>query len=48
MKDMYTFDADADGAELTYDLVTQAYHTLFTKLNLPYLVVNADAGMIGK
>jgi len=43
MKDMYTFDRDEVGAELTYDLVTQAYHTLFTKLTLPFSVVNAGA-----
>lgn len=43
----YTFDKDEEGAEITYDLVTQAYNTLFTKMNMPYLVVNADAGMIG-
>jgi prolyl-tRNA synthetase len=47
MKDMYTFDRDEAGAELTYDLVTHAYHTLFTKLTLPFSVVNADAGLIG-
>jgi prolyl-tRNA synthetase len=47
MKDMYTFDGDVEAAQHTYELVTQAYNSLFQKLKLPVLRVKADSGLIG-
>ena len=36
MKDLYTFDAYADDAAATYQLVTQTYNDIFTKLGVPF------------
>ncbi|KAH9865720.1 hypothetical protein J1614_009307 [Plenodomus biglobosus] len=47
MKDLYTFDADADAALQTYQEVRQAYNNLFDELRLPYLVADADSGNMG-
>lgn len=47
MKDMYTFDQDAEGALATYELVDRAYTAVFRALRLPFVRVEADTGQIG-
>jgi prolyl-tRNA synthetase len=47
MKDAYSFDADADGLDLSYNKMAAAYHRIFTRLGLRYVVVDADSGAIG-
>ncbi|KAF2131376.1 prolyl-tRNA synthetase-like protein, partial [Dothidotthia symphoricarpi CBS 119687] len=47
MKDLYTFDYSPDAALSTYEEVRQAYNNLFSELNLPYLVADADSGNMG-
>lgn len=47
MKDAYSFDADNEGALKTYDLMYNAYKTIFTRLGLEFRIVQADAGNIG-
>ncbi|EPY52890.1 proline-tRNA ligase [Schizosaccharomyces cryophilus OY26] len=47
MKDLYTFDIDADQAKETYRQVLSAYHQFFKAVGLPFSMVNADTGNIG-
>ncbi|KAM6218258.1 putative proline--tRNA ligase, mitochondrial [Rhynchocyon petersi] len=47
MKDMYTFDSSAEAARQTYSLVCDAYYSLFNRLGLPMVKVQADVGSIG-
>jgi len=47
MKDGYSFDADAAGAEKTYATMSAAYHRIFTRLGLNFRAVEADSGQIG-
>ncbi|XP_054689597.1 probable proline--tRNA ligase, mitochondrial isoform X2 [Grus americana] len=47
MKDMYTFDASEEAARQTYDLVCGAYCSLFDRLGLPFVKVQAATGSIG-
>ncbi|KAM9239014.1 putative proline--tRNA ligase, mitochondrial [Leptosomus discolor] len=47
MKDMYTFDASEEAARQTYDLVCNAYRSLFERLGLPFVKVQAATGSIG-
>ncbi|NWX51204.1 SYPM protein, partial [Steatornis caripensis] len=47
MKDMYTFDASEEAARHTYDLVCDAYRSLFNRLGLPFVKVRAATGTIG-
>ncbi|XP_068262932.1 probable proline--tRNA ligase, mitochondrial [Nyctibius grandis] len=47
MKDMYTFDASEEAARQTYDLVCNAYRSLFHRLGLPFVKVRAATGSIG-
>ncbi|KAJ1545659.1 hypothetical protein HK096_006145 [Nowakowskiella sp. JEL0078] len=47
MKDLYSFDLDEDAATKTYDIVSQAYHNIFTSLGVPYVAALADSGNIG-
>ncbi|NXE18935.1 SYPM protein, partial [Ardeotis kori] len=47
MKDMYTFDASEEAARQTYDLVCDAYRSLFDRLGLPFVKVQAATGSIG-
>ncbi|NXG78419.1 SYPM protein, partial [Baryphthengus martii] len=47
MKDMYTFDASEEAARQTYDLVCDAYRSLFDRLGLPFVKVRAATGSIG-
>jgi prolyl-tRNA synthetase len=47
MKDLYTFDADAASAEITYLEVCDAYRRLFTRLAVPFVAVEASSGAMG-
>ncbi|XP_065513345.1 probable proline--tRNA ligase, mitochondrial [Caloenas nicobarica] len=47
MKDMYTFDASEEAARQTYKLVCGAYRSLFNRLGLPFVEVQAATGNIG-
>jgi prolyl-tRNA synthetase len=47
MKDLYTFDANADDAMKTYADVKQAYVNFFNELKIKYLVADADSGAMG-
>ena len=47
MKDLYTFDYNAEEALETYKAVKMAYTQLFDELKIPYLVAAADSGNMG-
>ncbi|XP_029489093.2 probable proline--tRNA ligase, mitochondrial [Oncorhynchus nerka] len=47
MKDMYTFDVSEEAAYHTYESVCQAYNSLFSRLGLRIVQVQADTGKIG-
>ncbi|ELK26757.1 Putative prolyl-tRNA synthetase, mitochondrial [Myotis davidii] len=47
MKDMYTFDSSPEAAWQTYSLVCDAYGSLFDRLGLRCVKVQADVGSIG-
>ncbi|MCY4476250.1 MAG: proline--tRNA ligase [Chloroflexi bacterium] len=47
MKDAYSFDADAEGLDASYDAMAQAYHNIFSRCGLNAVMVEADSGSIG-
>ena len=47
MKDLYSFDADEDGLNQSYNKMLQAYHNIYARCGLPTLLVEADSGAIG-
>jgi len=47
MKDAYSFDRDAAGAEKSYDIMFAAYQRIFDRFGLTYRAVAADTGAIG-
>ena len=47
MHDLYTFDTDDKGLDISYDLMRQAYSNIFTRCGTPALLVEADSGAIG-
>lgn len=47
MKDMYSFDVDAEGLDLSYRRIVEAYRAVFSRCGLPSLEVEADSGAIG-
>jgi len=47
MKDGYSFDADEQGAEITYKKMYDAYHRIFERCGLAFRAVEADTGTIG-
>ncbi|MBO8159389.1 proline--tRNA ligase [Thermosyntropha sp.] len=47
MKDLYSFDADYEGLDISYNKMYEAYRRVFERLNLKYRVVEADSGAIG-
>ena len=47
MKDAYSFDVDDKGMEQSYEIMRQAYCTIFDKIGLNYRMVEADSGTIG-
>ena len=47
MKDAYSFDADAEGLDASYNRVAEAYRNIFRRCGLPTIAVEADSGAIG-
>jgi prolyl-tRNA synthetase len=47
MKDLYSFDADAQGLDLSYRKMAQAYRQIFERVGLRYVAIEADSGAIG-
>ncbi len=47
MKDLYSFDIDDQGLDVSYNKMYEAYNRIFQRLNLKYRVVEADSGAIG-
>ncbi|KAI8327337.1 hypothetical protein EDC96DRAFT_98258 [Choanephora cucurbitarum] len=47
MKDLYSFDASQSQAFETYDQVALAYQRIFQRLQVPFVVAEADSGNIG-
>ena len=47
MKDLYSFDVDEDGLEVSYQKMVQAYRNIYNRCALPALFVEADSGAIG-
>lgn len=47
MKDSYSFDADEDGLQKSYNLHADAYHKIFKKCGLEFYQVESDPGMMG-
>lgn len=47
MKDLYSFDADQEGLDLSYRKMDRAYRKIFDRLGMRYIVIEADSGAIG-
>jgi prolyl-tRNA synthetase len=47
MKDLYSFDIDEAGLDISYQKMYTAYRAIFDRLQLDYRVVEADSGAIG-
>ncbi len=47
MKDAYSFDRDMESAKKSYQIMAQAYRTIFDRFGLRYRAVAADSGAIG-
>ncbi|MCC6423428.1 MAG: proline--tRNA ligase [Phycisphaerales bacterium] len=47
MKDAYSFHADLDSLNRTYDDYYRAYERIFTRCGIPYVIVEAESGPIG-
>lgn len=47
MKDLYSFDADDEGMDISYRKMYDAYSRIFSRLGLRFRVVEADSGAIG-
>ncbi|MBN2852130.1 MAG: proline--tRNA ligase [Clostridia bacterium] len=47
MKDAYSFDADEQGLDESYNKMYQAYCSIFDRCSLDYTVVDADSGAMG-
>jgi prolyl-tRNA synthetase len=47
MKDLYSFDADWEGLDASYDRMYEAYTNIFRRCGVPTLPVLADSGAIG-
>lgn len=47
MKDAYSFDADEEGAEISYNKMFEAYSRIFSRCGLEFRAVEADTGNIG-
>lgn len=47
MKDAYSFDTDEAGLDASYKNMYDAYREIFDKMQLEYLVVDADSGAMG-
>lgn len=47
MKDAYSFDANEEGAEISYQKMFEAYKRIFARCGLRFRPVEADSGTIG-
>jgi prolyl-tRNA synthetase len=47
MKDLYSFDTDEAGLDISYDKMLRAYQAVFDRCGLPTMLVEADSGAIG-
>jgi len=47
MKDAYSFDVDASGADKSYEIMYDAYTRIFRRCGLKFRAVEADSGSIG-
>jgi len=47
MKDAYSFDRDRESAQISYQVMAQAYRRIFDRFGLTYRAVAADSGAIG-
>jgi len=47
MKDAYSFDADVEQLNTSYDAMYEAYCRIFDRCGIPYVVVEAESGPIG-
>ena len=47
MKDAYSFDADEDGLERSYQAMVQAYKNIYARCGVPAIMVEADSGTMG-
>ncbi len=47
MMDLYSFDTDEAGLNISYDKMLEAYRNIYARCGLPTLMVEADSGAIG-
>ena len=47
MKDLYSFDVDEAGVEISYQKMLHAYETIYKRCGLKAVIVEADSGAIG-
>jgi len=47
MKDAYSFDRDAQGLDISYRAMYEAYMKIFSRMGLKFRAVEADSGSIG-
>src|SRR5437588_4660419 len=47
MKDLYSFDADQEGLDISYQAMAEAYRRTFTRCGLHFIAIEADSGAIG-
>ena len=47
MKDAYSFNADEDSLDQSYQAMAQAYRNIYRRCELPVLMAEADSGAIG-
>ena len=47
MKDAYSFDADWEGLDTSYQAMYNAYRRIFDRCGLDYTIVEADTGVMG-
>ncbi len=47
MKDAYSFDADVESLDNSYQKMFDAYNKIFTTLGMDYVIVRADTGLMG-
>ena len=47
MKDLYSFDADYEGMDVSYHKMEQAYRNIFTRCGMRFIAISADSGAIG-
>ncbi len=47
MKDLYSFDADQEGLDTSYNKMAVAYNNIFRRCGFNFIVIHADSGAIG-